>query len=283
MENQRTLDTFLQFNGIPQCFVLGEDYVSPKHWQKEIEIAYVTGGWIEISVEDKMYHIDDGQMLFINGGVLHYYGPKKECARVVVVKFAKETVLVQPCNEQLREEVSKLYNQMFLVSSDAKIGQIITDIELAPYQKYNEYYYSAKLVELTLLLLIHPELIFNRMETHMVNNARHLDAALSFLNDNFSAKLTLSMLASHLGLAESYCSKYIKDKTGMTFVEYLNALRVNRAELCLIRSDMNITEIAYHTGFSSVQTFNRVFKALKSVSPTEYRRLRMSKKHQHKM
>ena len=75
-----------------------------------------------------------------------------------------------------------------------------------------------------------------------------------------------------MGFSESYCSKYIKKKTNMNFLEYLNNERIEKAKTELRLTDESITEIAYLTGFTSIQSFNRVFKSFCEVSPTEYRK-----------
>jgi transcriptional regulator GlxA family with amidase domain len=61
-------------------------------------------------------------------------------------------------------------------------------------------------------------------------------------------------------------------------VEYLNVLRVNRAQRLLLSTDLGIAEIAGLVGFSSVQTFNRVFKQQsRLLSPSEYRKYKAKK------
>lgn len=281
MDGKHTMDTYLRLSVLPQCFVLREDFVSPKHWQKEIEAAYVTGGWLDIHVEGEIYHINNEQMLFMSGGALHYYGVKQPQTTVTVVKFARETVTVQTCCDETREKIRALYDQVFMLRADKAVRRIMADMITMAHStsSFKEYYYCAKLTELTHLLLTRPDLMFGHMRAYMVDNTRHLDAALTFLNENYASNVTLRMLARHLGLTESYCSKYIREKTGMTFIEYLSALRVNYAKQLLIGSESNITEIAYQTGFSSVQTFNRVFRRVSGMSPSEYRRLRTVKRH----
>ena len=58
----------------------------------------------------------------------------------------------------------------------------------------------------------------------------------------------------------------------MTLNEYLNSVRVKKAEEYLLDMDISITEAAYMSGFNSIQTFNRVFKKIKGCTPTEYRK-----------
>ena len=93
-----------------------------------------------------------------------------------------------------------------------------------------------------------------------------------YIRKHLSEKITLEGLAAYLGFSPSYCSKYIKRKCGMNFLEYLNIQRVERARELLRATDIPVTEIAWQTGFSSLQSFNRVFRSYVSMSPSEYKK-----------
>jgi AraC-like DNA-binding protein len=69
----------------------------------------------------------------------------------------------------------------------------------------------------------------------------------------------------------SFCRRF-KQKTGMTFVEYLNSVRINNAKKLLQQSKMYVDDIAYECGFNSISFFNRKFKEQTGMPPTEYRR-----------
>ena len=58
----------------------------------------------------------------------------------------------------------------------------------------------------------------------------------------------------------------------MTFVEYLNTIRIGHVCKLLADSDENVVNIAYECGFNNLANFNRQFKRLKGMSPSEYRR-----------
>ena len=66
-------------------------------------------------------------------------------------------------------------------------------------------------------------------------------------------------------------NRFIKKRTGKTFVEYLNAVRVGYASQMLVEKDLGISEIAYKCGFNNIAHFNRVFKKSKGVTPSLYR------------
>ena len=74
-----------------------------------------------------------------------------------------------------------------------------------------------------------------------------------------------------LNFDPSYFCRIFKQATGATFTEYINFVRVCKAERMLARSDVSILDISEAVGFSSVSYFNRIFKKYKSCSPRFYR------------
>ena len=265
------MELFHLFLGKPQCAMINDIYVSDKHLHKEIEIVYVLNGQVEIMIEDRVFSVATGEMLCIAGSVLHQYLGKQPGTDIAKIKFMKEWLFPPFFDPEEKEAYQQLYNRIFRTRTDARIQAIIQAMLESRLPQYNEYFYLGKLVELTAFLLAVPEVITENASLP-VDNLRYMEAALTYMQDNCYEKLTLKMLADHLGLTESYCSKYIRRTIGITFVDYLNAMRVNNAQRLLIYTDQSITEIMERTGFNSVQTFNRVFKAQTGQSPSDYRK-----------
>jgi len=271
-----TMEMFHLFAGQPQCMQIDDVYASDVHLHKEIEMAFVLSGQVQIMVENHEFIISTNELLCIRGGVLHEYLPKKQEADIVKIKFMKEWLLPAFFQSIQMEAYQQLYNQVFKTHANKTIRDIITAMLYCSLPRYKEYFYYGKLIELTASMLAAPELISQSLQVS-IENLRYMEAALVYMQDNCSSKLTLKMLADHLGLTESYCSKYIKKSAGISFVGCLNALRVNNAQRLLIYTDCTITEIVEQTGFLSVQTFNRVFKRQTGQSPSEYRKRKRSK------
>jgi len=66
-------------------------------------------------------------------------------------------------------------------------------------------------------------------------------------------------------------NRFIKKRTGKTFIEYLNDVRIGYASRKLIERDLSVSEIAFMCGFNNIANFNRVFKKCKNRTPTKYR------------
>ena len=92
-----------------------------------------------------------------------------------------------------------------------------------------------------------------------------------YVQKNYSNKITLSEAANLMNMSNVSFNRFIKKRTGKTFVDYLNEVRIGYASKFLVEKDLSISEIAFICGFNSIANFNRVFKKLKSRTPTQYR------------
>ncbi len=102
-------------------------------------------------------------------------------------------------------------------------------------------------------------------------------AILEYIQSGFSGPISLQDLSDRLHLSMSYLSKYIKNLLGVGFVEYVNDLRLFHAIQDLDNTDRSMTRIALDNGFSSLNSFNRVFNAKYGISPTAYKRIQAGK------
>jgi AraC-like DNA-binding protein len=70
-------------------------------------------------------------------------------------------------------------------------------------------------------------------------------------------------------MSKAYFSRFFKRISGMTFSEYLNHIRVNRAIDLIRNRDLSMTEIAMDCGFGTIRNFNRVFRQITGYSPRD--------------
>ena len=98
---------------------------------------------------------------------------------------------------------------------------------------------------------------------------------LGYIDQHYMENLTLEDMASYAGFSKFHFSRLFKQYTKDTFTDYLNQRRIRAAEELLAAPppDTSITEIAMRCGFSSISTFNRLFKQLKNCTPGEFRAL----------
>lgn len=114
--------------------------------------------------------------------------------------------------------------------------------------------------------LASPNFIFNSSK----ENNRH-----SRINDyilrNFHRQISLKEVADEANMATTTFCNFFKEQYRMTFIEYVNQIRVGHFCKLITERDRSILEAAYASGFNSIANFNRQFRKIKDMSPTEYR------------
>ena len=100
-----------------------------------------------------------------------------------------------------------------------------------------------------------------------------IERARDFMRDNFTnPELMLKTVADYVGFSEKYFSTRFTRECGCTFINYLNDLRIKRAQELLVQTDLKIYEISEAAGYSSVEHFNHMFKKKLCISPKDYRK-----------
>lgn len=100
-----------------------------------------------------------------------------------------------------------------------------------------------------------------------------LSPAIRHLEGHFAERITVSGLARLSGLSETHFRRCFRDTVGCSPIDYLTTMRINAARRLLETTDRLIADIAQETGFSDHAHFIRTFRALRQMSPGEYRRL----------
>lgn len=103
-----------------------------------------------------------------------------------------------------------------------------------------------------------------------VNN-HVIDVTIAFIADNYANPVGLQEAASYLELSESHLSRLFKEVTGLNFLQYLNAWRVNKSVELMKDPKKNIGEIATSCGFPTPGYFAKIFKRFTTKTPTQFR------------
>lgn len=100
-----------------------------------------------------------------------------------------------------------------------------------------------------------------------------------YMNEKYQTKITLEDMAEYIGVNEAYLSHLFSEKEGMTIREYLNQVRVERAQNLLKYSNSSLVEISDYVGFSSQSYFGRIFKKRVGMTPQQYRSKNQTKEY----
>ena len=133
---------------------------------------------------------------------------------------------------------------------------------------------TARVNELLYQLLLHfPHTVTSKEEQR--KNRRRYERArrmIEYINRNYAQRLFLSELARQENLSVTYLSHFFKEFFQMSFQEYLQSVRSEKARQLLLTTDLNLLEISLDCGFSDVKYLNKAFQKQYGCSPREYRR-----------
>jgi len=243
------------------------------HYHDELEFLVVYEGEFVCSVYDKDYRAKKGEVIFISSRVPHYTRSEIP-SRVGLVQF-KESDFIDT-------EITKIikYSMRFQsqVSSPVRVfssSELFEALDLVLREvdkKENSYEIFVRSgVYRTLGFLYREGVLSDSERLYNTREVQKILPILSYINSYYNENLTLDSVSAKLGFDQSYFCRIFKNATGATFTEYLNFVRICKAEKMLLKTRDSILEISESVGFSSVSYFNRIFKKYRNCSPRTYR------------
>jgi AraC-like DNA-binding protein len=245
------------------------------HWHKEIELVYVRSGTLEINITNCSFIVKKGDFIFIDSGEIHY-SPSSDTVNCVDFILFDQSILSPGyqtsgfCTPVITGEMLEEYG------IEAQCKQLINTV-IAELDKKEVYYQDIIKAALQkfwyLLKRRHP-----RYSAGMNKESRHLyklDAflqMLTYIEDNCRRRITLENAAGLLHFSMSHFSKTFKSIMGISFVSYVNMVRIEHA-INLLSTSPKILDVALESGFDNIRTFNRVFKQITGYTPSEFTKL----------
>ena len=103
--------------------------------------------------------------------------------------------------------------------------------------------------------------------------------SITYINEHYTEKLSLDEVAAQTGFSKEYFCRFFKQHMGITFLRYLNEVRISHAGRLLTTTDLSVSEVMNQSGFTNQTIFNRLFKELYGVTPREIRNNTLEKKY----
>lgn len=265
-------DCFLIFDRIKSKFTF------PVHFHPEYELNFIHNGkGIRRIVGDHVSEIDDYELVLVGPNLFHGWimeGSSESKIHEITLQFHNDLF----DDKLLSRAIMKPINEMLVKSSCGILFSKSISKKIYPkIKRLNE----LKGLEYFLKFISILHLLSNSKEQTILSayssnkndfyNSDNVKIVYEYLQENFYKKLKVKDVADLINMTEVSFSRFIKKRTGKTFIEYLNDIRIGFASQWLIEKDESIAEIAYQCGFNNVSNFNRVFKANKGLTPTEYK------------
>ncbi|MNC19886.1 Bifunctional transcriptional activator/DNA repair enzyme AdaA [compost metagenome] len=105
----------------------------------------------------------------------------------------------------------------------------------------------------------------------MQNTGLYVKQIIEFLHQNYDQPIQVGDVASAVNLHPGYMQRIFKTRTGKTIISYLTEVRIEKAKMLLLQTDVPILDISDYVGIGSRQYFHTLFKKYTGQTPTEYR------------
>ncbi|AZK45792.1 helix-turn-helix transcriptional regulator [Paenibacillus lentus] len=270
------MDT-LPFFDVEQIKRTGTFNMDSDHFHESYEIYYLLSGERYYYVNDRIYALQVGDLLFINKNQLHRTTSKgRSTHERILINF--DDAFIEPLLELGAGELPLFQGESFLLRPDVQEQGRIVDILHAMLDEQKEAamgympYLQALILQLLILIGRIREAAPEPVLPESSEKQRRVYRILEYLNAHYAERLTLQSIAEHFYISETYLCRIFKQTTGFTVIEYLNYVRIREAQTLLKETEHRITAIADKTGFDSIAHFGRVFKQIVKRSPLQYRK-----------
>lgn len=130
-------------------------------------------------------------------------------------------------------------------------------------------------------VVLQPVNVVNRQSTDFYSTTDvHIHTALTYIHQNLASEITVSDIVRQVPLSRRLLEIRFKQVTKQSIHKYIFNLRMERFAQLLLSSDAPIADVAEQVGINNFKNLSRQFKALKKVSPNEYRKEYQTKSYQ---
>lgn len=265
------------------CFTIfsrvKKEFSFPLHYHEELELNLILNAkGARRIVGDHIESIDDLELVLVGPNLYHAWFThqcKSEEIREVTIQWHKDLF----DDKLLRRNQLSFIRSMVEKSQKGLLFSKDTIRALAPrILSLNQKNGFDSVLEL--MSILHDLSISRNMRTlsdasftneHFSYNSRRIEKAFEYMNTNYDKSITLGEVAKLVSMTEVSFSRFIKKRTGNTFIDSLNEIRLGHASRMLIDTTHSIAEVSYNCGFNNISNFNRIFKKKKACTPKEFR------------
>ncbi|GAA0743866.1 MULTISPECIES: AraC family transcriptional regulator [Flavobacteriaceae] len=251
----------------------------PIHFHPEYELNFIRNGkGIRRIVGNSMEEIDAIELTLIGSNLEHgweHHNCTSNAVDEITIQFHDWLFT----DELLNLNAFKAIKQLFLRAKEGinfstetalKLEKQLTS--LAEHNNINDYFELFSILQ-TLAdsddyRLLNTD---NDVEISEYENSKKIQLVHDFVHNNYHQKISLDEISCLVNMSTSSFNRFIKKRAGKTFINYVNDVRLIYATKQLINTDMSVSEISYNCGFNNISNFNRIFKKIKKITPSNYR------------
>ncbi|WP_064696689.1 MULTISPECIES: helix-turn-helix domain-containing protein [Rhizobium] len=250
------------------------------HWHAQVEVNYVMRGTVHYRMSDHEFRLSAGQICLFWGGQPHQMDESSDDslyagAHLPLIYFFRLRLPISISSRLMKGET------LLTSATDAA-----DDENFARWSRYSKSGDAAKAQHAVDELLLRIERI--ALEPYSMtmsktavslegdqphpNSSRSVARMCDFIAANFLQDIDSVDIARAADLHPKYAMNLFKRSTGMTLSKYVTLLRLSRAQAMLMSEGANVLQVAMDSGFGSISAFNKSFRHIAGMSPSDFRR-----------
>ena len=262
-------------------------YVMPirPHWHYYMEILYMCEGSIRIDCDNDSYVLEEGDLFIVYPRVVHSMYPLSEgFIRYGVIKF-------NPAEISISNTHSPILRGLFSYTDSVDgIFLHFSAVQLAPYHmaetvehlvselRQKRFGYHIAINSLLVSIMVTLARIWEESGISLTGissgqNANSFSSILEYIDLHINESLSVQELADRCGMSYSTFARLFKHYTGRSCQEYINYIKVCKAQDLLLFTDYPISYIASEIGFSDCSHLIKTYKKIKGITPNQQRKI----------
>ena len=251
--------------------VENEEY--PPHWHNAIEIIMPLENPYTVICSGREYILKERDIMLIPAGKIHNL--KARPGRRFILLCDNRLIDGVPALTELRPVIA----EPLVINEDSgseirySLGKLMEEIYTLyfGFGALSGIYVYMKLLSLFTYIREYQLSRFRLDDSDKYSDTIHM--IFDYIEKNYMYDISLEGLSEIAGYSSCHFSRIFKKYSGTTFINFLNKRRISAAELLLLEENASVTDAASRVGFSSLTTFNRVFKELNGCTPSEFKKL----------
>lgn len=250
------------------------------HWHAQVEVNYIVQGWAHYRMSSHQARFNAGDLALFWGGLPH----RLDDASDDLVYAGGHLPLVHFFRLRLPQDLeSRLMQGATLVTHATDASDALNFARWNDYARSNDPLKASMAVDELLLrierirfdpyeLLAATEGAASAMDGLDHHSSPIVVRICDFIADNFREEIDSADIASAADIHPKYAMNVFKKSTGMTLNDYVNLMRLSYAQALLMQDEANVLQVAMNSGFGSLSAFNKSFRKIAGMSPTDFRR-----------
>lgn len=245
------------------------------HIHTEYEITLCVCGKITYLINDTdEYTMKEGDVILINSNIPHSTVAYPDTCYIPIIFSHKD----ESSDNLFPGHMYLNYNDHIFIENGTPAAVELKDCITKMQQEYVgrlPYYqdYIKSDMHKLIAVLLRYDMISDASKIIKSDNIKRFMPVIEYVNKNYMKHISLEDVSHILHIDKSHFCRVFKSTFDISFVDYLNAVRLFHAERMLISNKESIAAISDKCGFSTPEYFGKIFKKHKNYSPTSYRKL----------